>query len=175
MNKDKIFEYGILSIIAILLVSHIMKAIKEATQNATSLLTGGLVNSVDTEAGLKELATYEKRAKVYFNKSYWKDAKKGAKLLKVAEATQMSERINDAIGYFTNDGETIYKEIAKLTEGSQLSFLAETFYKKYGKNLFNHIAKLDNRKDILHGINPFGNNLDFTFYTYIIIKASNLK
>ncbi len=79
-----------------------------------------------------------------FNPGYYKTIKpKGNKkkihLMKSSFALQFSKDIRDAIGYLTSDYTKILNVFQKLKYKSQVSFLCETFSKKYGDNLFEYI------------------------------------
>jgi hypothetical protein len=75
--------------------------------------------------------------------NYYKDisAQTGGKVLILTKdsAMKLATRIYDAEGVFDDDEEDVYKVIGSLKNKAQLSYLAEQFQVKYGKDMREYI------------------------------------
>lgn len=87
-----------------------------------------------------------------WNTQYWREPfKNGGKTftLDIPEAKAKAKSIYDSLGFFTWDDEAkVIAVFSALKYKSQVSFLADQFYKLYKLDLFNYIEEYLDQKDI---------------------------
>lgn len=71
----------------------------------------------------------------YFDPKWYKTGGSGTYLLNSASATLLAKNIYDSKGYFNDDEDKLFGVFKSLKTKSQVSYLAEFFYKKYSKDL----------------------------------------
>lgn len=71
----------------------------------------------------------------YFDPKWYKKGGSGTYLLNSTSATLLAKNIYDSKGYFNDDEDKLYGVFKSLKTKSQVSYLAEFFYKKYSKDL----------------------------------------
>jgi len=128
-------------------------------ENSELLIKGGLVlgggvfliyilkSTGIIQSGAAKKAEAEKQKQIQqnatsinspFNPNFYKN-KLGASLITKAQAEQYADQIYDAVGYFTDDESTIYAVFRQLKAKTQVSWLAENFYRLYGEDLYNFL------------------------------------
>ena len=76
-----------------------------------------------------------------FSPLFWKASPSGTYLLTVAVATDLADRIYNAMGYFYDDEAAVVSVFRQLKTKSQVSWLADIFQKKYKTDLFDFLKK----------------------------------
>lgn len=76
-----------------------------------------------------------------FSPRYYQERGAGAVLLTRASAEGMAAQIYNAIGNFYDDENAIYGVFRQLKYKTQVSFLSDVFYKKYGVDMYNLLQR----------------------------------
>jgi hypothetical protein len=74
--------------------------------------------------------------------SYWKPQyykRTGGKILTRAAAEQYGKKIYDALSWYNDDINTILGVFSQIKTKSQVSFLSDVFFQKYGYDLLNYL------------------------------------
>jgi hypothetical protein len=74
-----------------------------------------------------------------FDPNYWKQGGVGTKLITVSGATAYAKVIYDAHGFFNDDEDKVRGVFRQLRTKSQVSFLADYFYRTFNKGLFDYL------------------------------------
>ena len=94
---------------------------------------------------------------------YWQNAPTGARLITSAGANDFAEKIWDSVGIFTSSITDVVGVIHQLSAKSQVSFLADMFYKNYNKDLLAWLTlqytKMGTPDPALADITTYVNNL----------------
>lgn len=111
-------------------------ASKKITDQTTNILdTLGIGNSSGEEA-FKKLSAAQNG---YWSPAYAKNAPSGAKLLTYNSKETFTKMIYDSWGFFNKDFDTTIGVLKQLSTKSQVSDLADHFFKKYKKDLLSYI------------------------------------
>jgi hypothetical protein len=84
----------------------------------------------------------------YFDPDYYKKGGAGTLLLTVSGATNLSKIIYDAKGILNDDEAAVYGVFQSLKAKSQVSFLAEVFFKTYKKSLLAYLQSFLNDTEL---------------------------
>lgn len=111
------------------------------------LLAFSLVNKLFTSTGIwagqGTIATQHEQANPNspWKPAFWKNAPPGTSitLLTVSAVDQFATTINNALGFFTDDFDAIMGVFSQLKTKSQVSYLADKFQQKYGRDLLTYL------------------------------------
>jgi hypothetical protein len=117
----------------------VINSLKNGLKNFGASL--GIGDSVEDEAREKSITKLvkSKDIKDYFKPSFWKEAADRNKkpiLLTKAIALSTAKTIYDSIGFFYDTPEQALGAFKTLKYKSQVSWLAQIFYEKYKKDLY---------------------------------------
>jgi flagellar basal body-associated protein FliL len=71
-----------------------------------------------------------------WNPAYYKNAPSGSLILSSATAKTIAKQVYDSVGYVSDNSDEALGAIKQCRTKTQVSFLADTFNKTYGKDLF---------------------------------------
>lgn len=88
-----------------------------------------------------------------FSPDFYKYAPNGSKLIKSADATNLSKRIYDALGVFSDDEAAIYSVFRQLKSQRQVSILADKFQQIYKTDLLTYLQRGYSQWNAASGLN----------------------
>lgn len=101
----------------------------------------GVLQTKDDKAKAEQTAANSTSLNNPFNPRYYQDRGTGSQLLTKASAEAMAEQLYKAVGTFYDDENAVYGVLRQLKYKTQVSFLADVFYKKYGIDLYNLLER----------------------------------
>ena len=88
-----------------------------------------------------------------FSPIFWKQGGAGTKILTSGAAKLYSEKIYNALGYFTDDEAAILGVFRSLKTQSQVSYLCDSFFQLYKVSLLDFLQKGKNQYNPASGLN----------------------
>lgn len=85
----------------------------------------------------------------YFSPDYYKTGGAGTLILTAAASDFLAKSIYDSKGIFNDDEDKLFGVFKSLKTKSQVSFLAEVFYRKYKRDMIAYINSFLNDKEML--------------------------
>lgn len=132
MNKEmKWIIFAIAVFVAFYALNKLFKGVETVTKTAGTITDNFGITESDKAEALKQLACW--------SPGYYKGFGSGAKLMTAAGAKTLAQKIYDArtLKIYTDD-DAILGAFKQLKAQTQVSFLADIFYKEYGQDLLNY-------------------------------------
>lgn len=110
----------------------------------------GLVQTTEEKLEEQEIKTQQQQLSTgnYFDPDFYKKGGTGTLLLTVSGATNLAKIIYDAKGIINDDEAAVYGVFQSLKTRSQVSFLAEVFFKIYKKSLLAYLQSFLNDSEL---------------------------
>lgn len=133
---------------------------KVGVDTGTLLLIGGLgaaayfglLNPILKALGIKESKESKKASELgkedAFNPGYWRKGGAGTLLITDLGSRAYAKVIYDAHGFFNDDEDKVRGVFRQMRTKSQVSFLADKFYKIYNKGLFDYLKTFLGSSDL---------------------------
>lgn len=115
-------------IVAAVAVTKIFRVGKKIGETAGNITDGWGLTESDKALALKELPMWSPQ--------YFKNAPKGALLMKAARAKELAKKIYDARTFYILDDDETLAAMKQVKNWYQFSQLADTFANTYGKDLY---------------------------------------
>jgi hypothetical protein len=111
----------------------------------------GIVKTSEDKKREEETKTLGTSVSSPFSPTYYKQQSKAVIL---DNADTLAKQIHGAIGYIYDDENSVYGALRQLTTKTQLSFLADTFTKKYSEDLYQYLRRnlSDDEMDVVNSI-----------------------
>jgi hypothetical protein len=117
------------------------------------LVKVGIQKTAEDRKREDQIKDYSTSTASPFNPNYWKTVSK-ALILTSASSDALAKTIYDAIGFFYDDENAVYGVFRQLKAKTQVSYLADVFFKKYNYDLYQYLARNLNANElaIVNGI-----------------------
>lgn len=135
-NNTKLIEYGIgAAIIYFGIINPLLKklGVKTTTQEDT--------------AQKQKTTAYSGGSTTYWNPNYWKSID-NAMLLTYSSTNDLMKQIYNAKGLFVDNEPAVYGAFKQLKYKTQVSWLADNFFKTYGKDIFGFLDSFLSDKEL---------------------------
>jgi hypothetical protein len=159
-DKAKAIVYVMLAIAVIVVIFIVLGKVTSLFDNITGgfgsfLETIGLKKSEEDKAREAAAKKAEEQADLVdspFNPSFYKTAPAGTALLTQAKADLLAKQIWDSVGMMSDDPEAGFAAIKQCKNWASVSWLADRFNTKYGRDLYNWLKikyDTDTQVDVL--------------------------
>lgn len=113
----------------------------------------GVIKTTEEKKNETQISTNQTAFVNPFNPRYWTGVKTPV-ILTQSSANSLAQKIYDAIGNVYDDENIVYGAFRQLKAKTQVSFLADVFFKKYSADLYNYLQRNLNASElaIVNGI-----------------------